>query len=486
MEENEKTPEQLKSENSLNFANKMSSEIAKIEKIRERESRRRIDTDTLKSALQDAYKSSKILQQQSENMRIINGTLKEIQFYKANILTYDHYLVPIDASKYIGKKDKYYKDLRKACIELEKYHIKTLCPWLIEQELRFGEIYIYKQHGENNITFFKVPNSMCKMTHSREFITGYSIKLSDINDNTLDYYPADIQKLYKKYKNGQLKNDKNLVDNYYKLDINKAVAFSPEILESKGIPYYAGLLLSLSRIEDMEDANIENANAENFKLIHQLIPNEKGVITVDYNEAYQYHQALKNVCPDGVEPVSTPYEIDSVTLTNTSAKNYNYLNDLKTNLFDSSGVDSSLFNSANRSTAQAVIYSACIDSLLSKNLLDRIIIWLNYDFKSNSVLKNFRICFTDTDIYNKEQKISAANGRLTTWGSRLEYFAICGYKPLDALNLLITEDLMDIDDYLSPLMNSHTMSSKNTSNAGGRPKVEENGDPNITSTSGEN
>ena len=467
----EKTPEQLKQENNMNFAVALKNEVGSIDQVKTTERRRKVETSRVQTALNDPLKNAIDLQQQSEYLRVINGTLKEIQFYKSNILTFDHFLVPVDASKY-KNKNKYFKDMRKACLELEKYNLKTLCPWLIETQLRMGEIYIYKQAGTDEITFFKMPNDICKISHSKSFMNGYSIQLTGITEKTLPYFPKDIQDLYVKYRAGSLKNDENLSNGYYRLEIENAIAFTPEILETKGIPYYSGLLLDLSRIKDLADMNMENAESDNFKLVHQLLPSDKdtGEITIPYETAMQYHRAMKNELPSGVGGISTPYEISSVSLGGTSTSNYDYINTLRENLFNGSGVDSSLFNSDNKTTAQAIMYSGCIDTLLAKNLLDRIKIWLNYDFASNSALKNFRIVFCDSSVYDKDAKISAMATRLTTWASRLEYMALQGYSPLEAINILQVESQVNLDSMMKPLMTSHTASGMET---GGRPTASE-------------
>lgn len=482
MDEEKKTPQELKQENNYNFAKAMSSEIGAIDKKKKTESRRLLETDTILSALEDPYRNVANLQRQEEVMRIYNNILKEIQFYKSNILCFDHYLVPIDASKYKGKEDKFFKDLRKAALELEKYHVKVFCPWVIEQELRQGEIYLYKQVGSDDLTFVKLPNDLCKVTYYKEFMSGYSIKLSGIVEKELEYYPEDIRKLYKKYKEGKLKNDKNFVDNYYKLPLEKAICFMPEVLESKGIPYYAGLLGDLSRIKDLNDANMDDAACDNFKLLQQLLPQDKdtGEVSIDYQSASMYHQAMKNQLPEGVGGISSPYPISSITLQNNSTKTYDYLNTLKTNVYDSAGVDSSLFNSDNRSTAQAVIYSAIVDSMLCRNLLEKLKVWFNYEFKNNSALKNFRLCFCDSMVYDKDAKVAAMAGRITTWASKLEYLAIQGYSPLDAVNILQLEADIDFDALMQPLMNSHVMSSKDMEDNGRPNKQEETGNPNVT------
>lgn len=468
--------------NNLKFAQQASMvDISNIDKVSSSRRRSKVDTDTIASALENPYSNVTTLQQQSELMRVINGNLKEIINYKSNLLTYDHYLVPLDASKFMTKgQDNFFKSYRKACLELEKYNLKTLCPWILESEFRKGEIYLYKQETSDSITFVSLPEDLCKVTYTESFMLGYSIKLSGINTKQLGYYPTDIQDLYASYKAGTLKNDENFVDNYYKLPLENAIAFLPEVIESKGIPYYSGLLLDLSRIKDLADASMENIEANNFKLIHQLLPtDDDGDLSIEPETATFYHRALVKNVRDGIGVVSSPYPIDSVSLQTNKVSDYEEINNLTNNVYDTAGIDSNLFNGDNRSSTQSVIYGTIVDSLVPLNLLDRIKIWLNYVFSKNSALKNFRLCFCDTTKFNKEEKVQSSCNRLTTWTSKLEHLAICGYSPLEALNILQIESILDFGSLMSPLMNSHTMSGTDVENTGGRPSAsEESGDPN--------
>ena len=466
----------------LSFAQQASMvDITNIDKISSNRKRSKVDTDTIASALENPYSNVSTQQQQAELMRVINGNLKEIINYKSNLLTYDHYLVPLDASKFITKgQDNFFKSYRKACLELEKYNLKTFCPWVLESEFRKGEIYLYKQETSDSITFVSLPEDLCKVTYTESFMLGYSIKLSGINTKQLGYYPTDIQNLYADYKAGKLKNDENFVDNYYKLPLENAIAFLPEVIESKGIPYYSGLLLDLSRIKDLADASMENIEANNFKLIHQLLPtDDDGELSIEPETAMFYHRALVRNVREGIGVVSSPYKIDSVSLQTNKVSDYEEINNLTNNVYDTAGIDSNLFNGDNRSSTQSVIYGTIVDSLVPLNLLDRIKIWLNYVFSKNSSLKNFQLYFCDTTKFNKEEKIQSSCNRLTTWTSKLEHLGICGYSPLEALNILQIESILDFGTLMSPLANSHTMSGSDIGDVGGRPSAsEESGDPN--------
>jgi hypothetical protein len=60
---------------------------------------------------------------------------------------------------------------------------------------------------------------------------------------------------------------------------------------------------------------------------------------------------------------------------------------------------------------------------------------------------------------------------MASGGSRLLYLSNCGLSPMEGINLLQSEQIMDIDKLFVPIQTSFTQSSK-TGNTGGRPDAE--------------
>ena len=91
-EKPKKTPEQLKTENNMNFAKKMTSDgMSSLDELAKAiRSKQKLSLDNIMSYLQKPTENATYLQQELEFMRLSNGTLREIMAYKSNILTYDH------------------------------------------------------------------------------------------------------------------------------------------------------------------------------------------------------------------------------------------------------------------------------------------------------------------------------------------------------------------------------------------------------------
>lgn len=448
----------LKKENTHKFAQRMSNNLGDINKmITGTHGYRLLDRSQLLKALQDPHKNSETLQKYSFIMNYNSGILKELLIYKSNILTYDHYILPLDMSKY-KSQDKLEKAELDAALQLEKYNIKFNFPWMTKNLISNGELYIYKIENKDCNVIQEMPRGFCKAVGSKNAIMKYAINLGKISDKTKDQFPIEIQMLHDDFKNGRLKGDENLIDNnFYYLDKN-AYCFNLEYMAEKGSPYYAHLFNDLMILEEMKDIESETAKIDNFKLIIQkALTDEDGALLMDEEDVALFHQALKNEVPEGVGVVTTPMPIDNVNLADSKQKKLDYNNKIKDGIYDSSGVNSEIFN-GNKSSNEAVALGSIVDTLLPLNILESFKVWLNMDFKENSKTKNWMINFIDSTKYNKDNKIKMAKDTVATYSGKKQYLATLGMTPLEAINTLKYEELSGIGEKMLPLMTAHTMS----------------------------
>lgn len=61
---------------------------------------------------------------------------------------------------------------------------------------------------------------------------------------------------------------------------------------------------------------------------------------------------------------------------------------------------------------------------------------------------------------------------LAVYGSKKKYLALQGYTPLEALNIVLNEEMLDIGSKMLPMQTSHTLSSDGV----GRPSNSDNPD----------
>lgn len=458
----------IKENSQYNFARTLYEMIDSLDEIATQihsSTKKSLTTDQLANLLSTPEKNTDKLQDLMHIAKEIDGMIREIITYKANILTYDHFIFTLNATKY-KDKEKLVKAYIKCAERLEMYNLKLNLPWIMEDVISDGEIYLYIKRDKTGILFQKLPNKLCKICRVVKGVQKYAFKLDGITNDTLSYYPDEIQKLYKRYKNGSLKNDKNFLDgNYYILDSENAVAFSITYMQSKNPPYYLSLLRNLATLEDLKDIQNANTLLDNFKLIVQKVPtDDDGNMLLEKNVITMYHKALKKVLPSLAGAVTTPLEITNVNLGNISSNVNDYITKVTEDFYNNAGVNSDIFNSASKTNTQVAIYGAIVDTLLPLNILRQIEVWVNYDMQNMNETKNFGLKFVDSTNFNKTEKVKNAINFLATWNSRLELLALMGHTPLTAINILYMEQTLDIDTVMPNKLTAYTASSKDEEN----------------------
>ena len=472
-----------KENKSLKFAQQIyDSGTNNVGQIYDQKNNSKLTSDQIQTYLNSPYTNVDQLQSAIDFFINMNGILKEIITYKSNILTYDHYLLCTNIDKY-KSKDKFDKAYYKAVTELKKFSIKFNVRWMMERLFKDGELYVYVIEGKDNVTIAPFPPSYCKVVGATGGLQHFAINMNKISDKNVVAFPLDIQDIYESKKNGTIKNDENYDNStgFYELDHTKAFAFSMNYLYPKNIPYYSAMLKDLCRISDLSDEMQEASLIENFKLIQMLIPTDKetGEPLVDAEEAILYHSDVKNTLPSGIACVGLPYELTSINLGDSAGKTLQYMDNLVDGCYNTAGINDQLFNGSINNT-QAVTYSAVMDSLQPLKFLEAFRLFFNAYFLNNSALKNFELVFLDSTAYNKDAKLTSLVSNAATFTSKLQILAGMGLEPHQAWNMLKQEELMQLDDEMNPMQNSHTQSSDDV----GRPTAsEESGDINKTGES---
>lgn len=424
----------------------------------------RIDKTSLDRWLSDPIKFSNNLKDLSKKMLLTNGMLKEIILYKSYFLTNDHWIYPCDTFKY-KDKDKMLKDMVKVAQYLELFNIKTILPIIMKSLYENGEIYLYKLEQKNTIFFQEIPSNLCKSLTIDEYgIPRYGINIKELDVKYLSFFPIEIQNAHKKYTNAKdKKNIKGFSGDYY-LVSDSGVCFKFNQLDVKGVPYYAHLFKSLLNLSEAEDLDTESNSIENYKLLHQLAPvDSQGRPLIDSDIVEAYHNSIKSTIPTAVGVVTTPMDIKPITLADSKLKNYEYINNIKKNVYDNSGISDDLFN-GNSNNKEAIILSSLIDTSVSLSIQRMMQNYINYELGKKFRSCKWKIDFVESNLYNKEKIINLERQNLTVFSSKFKYLATLGLTPLQAINVIWGEELLGITEHMLPMMTSHTMSGKDKQN----------------------
>lgn len=454
--------------NDMSYKNRYSSMSGNLSTLSDSLNRpRRLNKLTLRKALENPLDNVNTLQQASMLLKSNNGIYKRLLNYQSTMLTNDHMIIPKQTNKLNSFEDSL-KSYLGAATNLESYNLKNNAAWIIERVLEQGELYVYKIESKNNVTLQEIPNTLCKITHISDGVNRWSINLSSLNDKLATSMPIEIQNVYKRFKTNKL-DRKKLIEGVWYTPLKNNYAFNMDRYCDKGIPFYCTIFDDLMSLEDMKDLKNGNAELDNVKLIHNLIPtdNDTGDVLMDFDVIHGYHSAIKESLPRGIVPVTTPMKMSSVNMGDSNTRISNSVKQNLENAYDSAGVSVELFNGTKASN-EGIVNGIITDSLVPKRIQAMIEDWINYDLntKKNNIWK---VKFMDSTHYDKSQLAQKSREATTTGFSKLKALALEGFTPLESINILLLEDSMALCQLLVPVQSSHTTSNK------GRPSKENAG-----------
>lgn len=437
------------------------------------------NTKYIKDLLKDIDSNIKELQALGNQMAIMNGMLKEMILYKSNQLLFYHFLIPKDIRS-IKTKSALEDSEYNACVQFDKFNFQYNASWMMEECMKLGTVYTYFEEFDTCYNIFQMPNRMCEVTHMKDGLLRYSINLAWIDESTCENYPKPIQRLWRRYKKGTLSGLIN--ECWYPLG-DHAYAFSLNH-NSEAAPYYMDVFLELCKLEELKEVDKINAYLSATRLLVQKVPtDDKGKPTMPKPMVSAYHEAFKRSVSGYFNALTTPMEVDSVSIGVSRDKNVNYVDSQKDNIYSMAGINDEVFNGA-KSSNEAIVLSNAADSILGRIMLRQLESIFNCEMKLNSQMKSWGLKVLETTDYTKNNERTALLTSLATYGSKKQYLALWGYTPLEAFNLIRYEDMADLEQYMYPMGTAYTQSSSDTT--GGRPSNAENPESTQTTSEGEN
>lgn len=457
--------------------NQMYSHMNNISKLSEQGIRtRRIDRNTIRKAMADPYKNVTLLQQASELFKVTSGIYARVINYQSNILTNYHTISPYNINK-IKTPEKLQKAYMETAMFLQKYNIIRTAPWIYNRTISQGELYLYKIEDNNGLITMEIPSNLCKITSVSNDVSRYAVSLTKLTKSSVKAMPLEIQKAYESLQNKVIKKS-DLIDNEYFEIGDNGIAFSLNRYKPKSVPFYASIFDDLMELEDMKDLKSSTAVIDNLKIIHQQLPTDKssGDVLMDFDVAQAYHRDTASKVPTGTTVVTNPMPMNTVTLADGNSKVVNNVRDSIDNIYDGAGVSVEIFN-ANRASNEAIACGIMTDSLVALEIQRMIAAWINYELltknKKNGI---WQIKFIEgMTHYNKDSYIKLAREDMSFAADKSMFFACRGLTPLEVINTLKMEQMLGIDDLMTPVQSSHTSSS-------GRPSKEDAGNDSGQST----
>lgn len=416
------------------------------------------------------------LQKASWYLKSYSGNYYRIIKYFSTMLTYYYFLYPAMTDDKINQKDKLQKSFMDTALFIDKLNVKYNFQWITERLMESGEIYLYKLEDTKGIVFKEIPTGFCRISLVEDGVFLYEVDFSKFDDKTILDFPVEFQNLYLEYKNSKTTNKKDKdtssdpnEKNWIQIS-NKGVAFNVSGMTIHGIPPFCFVFDDIMALEENKDMQADVNKLDNLKLIHQKIPTNKdtGEPLLEPDEARTYHEATKKNLPKGVAITTNPLDMEAITLNKAAAQQNDMVTQSKSNIWDNIGISSLLFAN-DKATGETLKRSVITDESIMFSILTMFANYINSQIKKsvNSVYY-WKIKFLDVTHFTKDDKWKMAREDLAYGGSRLLYFAYQGLSPLEAINILKSEQTMGIIDLLVPAQSSYTTSGDDT----GRPTTD--------------
>jgi len=408
---------------------------------------------------------------------------KGIIEYKSSMLTYANTVYPYGI---IGKdfdKENYYKNLQ----FVDDYNLDSKLALttkiLVREDVYFA--YEISDNSGKHYIWKRLPSEYCRIIGQDRFETyriAFDMKYFVKYPEDLEKYPPEFKEKYNLWKGqtetkGKSKKTNNLAvvnkeDGYVELDGNKAIAFKFDESVDYVIPYYAGMFIDLIRLSELKDVEIINNVADNYKLLHQLVPMGKNgeeddyLISGDFMKAF--HSNLVETVPDGVGVATTPMKVEPITLKgNVNSAQESITSKQVTNILTQSGTSSQLFNGSSTS-ALGLNKNIQVDENMMFKVLRQYEKFMNKRlYFYNKETYKTKINFLNHTHFNTE----ALFGNLLKAGqagfnTEFEVNAVLEKSQIDFMNSGTLMDILGIKDKMNPFKSSHVGDGSEEENGG--------------------
>jgi hypothetical protein len=410
---------------------------------------------------------------------------KNLMNYLSKMLTHDYILVPdgnLYDMIYNSNKTNNIKLLKSFFANLEfieNYNLKAKLSdvesVLVREDIYFG----YERTDGENCIWQQLPSNYSRILGWDEyggFTMEFDFTYFTKPNISINNYASEFKEKFDLYKKNNKQNN-NIDLRWQKLSDN-AIVFKFDKSVLYGLPQFSGILdeiLSLSEYKDLQETT---SRTNNFKLIHQKIPQntdkEAGVnkFLIDDKSAVKFHNNLKSNLPEGVGCATTPMSLTEVIL-----KNNQFDEDLvgkaERNMFVSAGVSQLLFSSDGK-TSIGLNRSIEADSALMFSLLRQEELFMKKKlkmFNANDKGKlgkfKWKLIFPNLTIFNMEDYRTALMNN-----AQFGYSKFCtSMSQSDIIGLLYLEKTLGLINMMEPLKSSNTTPGESK---GGKPPSDPN------------
>lgn len=366
---------------------------------------------------------------------------------------------------------KYRDDYFRLNSQLEKMNLKhefgKIMTVLPSEDLFCGLIF------EDATDFFitRIPSSLCKIAQLQDGVYNFKLALNSINALDIGAYPAYLQQAYIDYKNGT-----NHKDGWYIPPADKQICIKFNEFCSYPLPFMIMLVKDIFDIDTYKKLKLQKARVDNYKAIVIEIPIDETTVDkplLTEETIMTFAEMNKENMPDDVGLIHTLGNAEAISFKD-NTNNMNNLSDAIENLYDASGVTSSLFNGSTVSSSMKLAIEN--DASIIYRVYRQFERYMNRFIKLRKFNRsNYKFAFRiqDSTVYNRDtvadSYLKAAEHGLPF---KMDYAVALGLTQNRIMGNLFSENVaLELHTKLIPLPTSYTMSYDET----GRPTNESQG-----------
>ncbi|MCY9594001.1 hypothetical protein PC41400_14505 [Paenibacillus chitinolyticus] len=326
-----------------------------------------------------------------------------------------------------------------------------------------GVFYGYERQLDDVITLQQLPPQFCRSKYkiNGSYAIEFNLRFFDtykdiqLKLKLFEMFPEDFLQLYLDYKDGKSTEWVQLNPSYARC----------HKFQDDARPMLADIFPELINLKEYKELDKSKTKMDLYKLIVQKLPvDDDGEPTILLEEAKALHSnAKKMISQEGIDVLTTPLEVQGVNLQERGSTINDNINRANNMVFDEAGASRIIFNGGSDGGSIGLSYSINVDENTMFPLLDQFKRWYDNKFKSLVNTKNywFENLFPEVTRFNWKEKYDQYKDAATLGYSKLLPIVTMGIKQTTFLNLLQYEnDLLGLNDLMSPLRSTHTQSGE--------------------------
>lgn len=460
--------------------------------------------ERVKRLIDNPHENERALRELSRHLYNTEPVYKRMVHYLSDILTFDWYPIPINATEEDMANSKFKKDYDRMCEWFDRFDLKKeFAKAMLKICLEDG-YFVYLRESKDAIFLQEMPIDWCIIDAYWQYGYLYSFNLAYFQQMgvDIDSFAPEFKRYYKNaldaYRNKQYYPDARIEtrngrwEYWQQISPEKGWVFKFHTHFAGLVPPLLGTFLDLVDLPRLKDLQNAKADLEAYKIIFGEVPKNKDNksnskldnFAIDPNILIEYSNIIKNSLPKNVDFKAVPLENIAVFSFDSSAEiKSNLVLKALENVFTQVGIDKSIFN-ADDPNVSTINLSKLVDSAFVTRLYKQFEDFCTYHVNKITKKYKFRIVFEGT-IFDREERQKhalelAQNGIITPKIAAAEGMSI---KELDAGMMLMK--WLGFVDKLTPVKTSYTMSKNDVK--GGRPKEEIKTEASeITETAGSN